>query len=132
MLTATMTRGTFVNICRQTGLLWLCSYGQEPGGPRLPWLYLTDIAKCSSAKHLVTLPPPHPTDQSQCLLQKSFYSRVKGQWTSARGVIEGTGRSMSLTLRGEPVTTGGKEGGRDGQRCVRFKQAHDKYMLLAM
>lgn len=35
---AAVTSGALVNICRQTGLLGLCSRGRKPGGPFLPWL----------------------------------------------------------------------------------------------
>lgn len=48
MLTAAMTQGTLVNICRQTALLGWCSQGQKPGDPCLSRLCLTDRVKRSS------------------------------------------------------------------------------------
>lgn len=36
---AAVTGGTLVNICRQTGLLGLCSHGRKPRGHFLPRLY---------------------------------------------------------------------------------------------
>lgn len=58
MLAAAVTRGTLVNICRQTGLLGLCSHGQ-PGAPAYPGC---TESSAHPPEQLVTLrrPPPPP------------------------------------------------------------------------